>query len=293
MASELRFDVLEALGEREQAARLINDTIDEDPDAPWLLKTGSTSRVPSPADRSVRAQGMLVKDAFKDYRFDEAAELTEAMIHRAAKDPLKRLALPFGYLALGSAQLAAGHDSAAESSFQRFVEKASDHDAAERLIVKTRPEALLKGGRFSEATLAYEALVAEQGTPDAFAGLAMCYLRASEAERAAVALDRAVELGYDEDNSRFIRAQILADQERADEAVTLAREVASSRPPSDLQGTYTLAYVLATTLFPDAEAALRRHLELDPNDPDLPPLLARPAPDGSSWREYLESRPGP
>lgn len=291
MALELRFDVLEALGEKEQAASVINQTIDEDPGTPWLLKTGFTSRVPSPASHSLQAQGKLVNDAFKDYRFDEAAELTEAMITMVAKAPSKRMALHFGYLLLGSAQMAAGQDSAAEASFQRYVAKASDREAAERLIVKMRAESLLKGGRFSEATSAYEAFAAEQATADAFVGLAMCHMRAGKTDQAARELDRAVELGYDADKARFIRAQILADQGRADEAVTLAREAASSRPPSDLQGAYTLAYVLATTQHPDAEAALRRHMELDPNDPDLPPLLERPAPDGSTWRVYLDSEP--
>lgn len=237
------------------------------------------------------AQGKLVKDAFKDYRFDEAAELTEALITRAAMGPFKLMGRHFGYLLIGSAQMAAGQDSVAEASFQQFVAKASDQAAAKRLIARTRAEALLKGGRFSEATSAYEAFAVDQPTAEAFAGLAMCHMRVGKTDPAERELDRAVELGYGEDNARFIRAQILADRGRNEEAVTLAREAARSRPPSDLLGTYTLAYVLATTLHPDAEAALRRHMELDPNDPDLPPLLERPAPNGSTWREYLESAP--
>jgi tetratricopeptide (TPR) repeat protein len=292
MASELRFDVLEALGEQEQAARVINETIDEDPGTPWLLKTGTTSWVPSPASHSLWAQGKLVKDSLQGLP-DEAAELTEALITRAARGPFKLMGSHFGYLLIGSAQMAAGQDSAAEASFQQFVAKASDQAAAKRLIARTRAEALLKGGRFSEATSAYEAFAADQPTAEAFAGLAMCHMRVGKTDQAERELDRAVELGYGEDNARFIRAQVLADQGRNEEAVTLAREAARSRPPSDLLGTYTLGYVLATTLHPDAEAALRRHMELDPNDPDLPPLLERPAPNGSTWREYLGSAPAP
>lgn len=288
MASELRFDVLEALGEQEQAARVINETIDEDPGTPWLLKTGFTRRVPSPASRSLHAQGKLAADAYRDYRFGEAVELTEALINRATRGPLKRPARPLGYLVLGSAQIAAGQDSAAEASFRQFVDEASDRDSAERLVLRTRAESLLKGGRFAEATSAFEVYVAQQPTAEAFVGLAMCHMRLHETERAARELDRAVELGYDEHNARFIRAQILADQGRNEEAFTLAHEAARSRPPSDPLSAYTFAYVFATTLHPDAESALRRHMELVPNDPDLPPLLERPAPNGSTWREYLD-----
>lgn len=293
IASELRFDVLEALGEKEQAARVVDEAIEEDPRAPWLAKTGSTDPASSPGKRSVYGQGMLVKDAYRDYRFDEAADMTEAMIHRAARNPLMRPTLPFGYLALGSAQLAAGQDSAAEASFRQFVARSSDRDAAVRLMMKTRAEALLMGGRFQEAASTYEALVAEQGTTDVLAGLAMCHLRVGETERAARDLDRAVDLGYDADKARFLRAQILVDQGRSEEAVILAREAASSRPPLDPQRIYTLAYVLGTAQHPDAEAALRGYVELNPNDPDLASLLDRPAPDGRSWREYLESAPEP
>ena len=102
-----------------------------------------------------------------------------------------------------------------------------------------------------------------------------------------------MELGYDADKARLIRSQIVADLGRHDEAIDLAREAAGSYPPSDRQTTYTLAYVLATAQHPDAEAALRRYVEVLPHDPDLPHLLIRPAPDGRTWREYLALTAGP
>jgi len=294
LASEQRFDVLEALGENERARKILDDAIEEDPGAPWLLRATSKDQGEW-ADGSIVAQGMHVKEAFKGHRFAEAADTHEAVLRRIGRNPVARLALPLGHLILGTAQLAAGRDSAAEASFQQFVNRSTDRVAAERRVMNSRAQALLISRRLSEATSAYEAVVAGQSTPDGFAGLAMCRLRLGEVEQAARDLDRAEELGYDADKARFLRAQILVDQGRSEEAMTLAHEAARSRPSSDPQAVYTLAYVLATAHHPDAEATLRTYVMIDPNDPDLGPLLDRPAPNGRTWREYLESppRPGP
>lgn len=290
LASEQRFDVLEALGEHERAKRILDDAIEEDPGAPWLLRATSKDQGEL-TDGAIVAQGMHVKEAFKGHRFAEAADTHEAVLRRIARNPVARLALPLGHLVLGSAQLSAGRDSAAEASFQEFVKRSSDQDAAEKRVMKARAEALLRSGRISEAAPVYEALVAEEGTADAYAGLAMCLVRLGEVERAARDLDRAEALGFDGDRARFLRAQILVDQGRSEEAVTLAHEAARSRPSSDPQAAYTLAYVLATAQHPDAEATLRTYVTIDPNDPDLDPLLDRPAPNGRTWREHLESSP--
>jgi tetratricopeptide (TPR) repeat protein len=293
MASQVRFVALEALGEKERAARILDETIEEDPAAPWLLATDPKLVKAPSVKRSLVAQGMDVKEALKEHRFDDAAGMTEVLIRRAGRNPSVRPALPNVYMILGSAQLAAGQDEAADASFRLFVDLSRDRDAAQKRMKLVRAEAVLLGGRISQATAAFEALVDEQGTPEAFAGLAMCRVRQGDADLAARDLDRAIELGYDDQKARFLRAQILVDQGRLTEAVALAREVASSRPSSDLQAVYTLAYVLATAQQPDAEAALRRYVAADPNDPDLAPLLQRPAPDGSTWREFLEAPPSP
>jgi predicted Zn-dependent protease len=293
MASQVRFVALEALGEKERAARILDETIEEDPAAPWLLATDPKLVKAPSVKRSLVARGMDVKEALKEHRFDDAADMTEVLIRRAGRNPSVRPALPNVYMILGSAQLAAGRDEAADASFRLFVDLSRDRDAAQKRMKLVRAEAVLLGGRISEATAAFEALVDEQGTPEAFAGLAMCRVRQGDADLAARDLDRAIDLGYDDQKARFLRAQILVDQGRLTEAVTLARDVASTRPSSDLQAVYTLAYVLATAQHPDAEAALRRYVAADPNDPDLAPLLQRPAPDGSTWREFLGAPPSP
>jgi hypothetical protein len=107
------------------------------------------------------------------------------------------------------------------------------------------------------------------------------------------ALDTAEEAGYPPGKARFLRCQILVDLGEMSEADRLAREAASERPASDPETVYTLAYVAATAHLPDADATLRRYVELLPNDPDLGPLLERLAPDGRTWRERLEVAPRP
>lgn len=290
MAWESKFEALKALGQAERAQAVLEEAINEDPAAPWLLIAAPMDPRLTPRTRSVYARGKPIRDAFMDHRFGEAADMMEALIPRAARNPMARVALPLGYLFLGSAQLAAGRDSVAEASFRAFVERSLDRDAAERRVMEARAGALLSGGRYSEAASVYEALVDETGMPSAYSGLAMCRVRLGEADAAARDLDRAEELGFDRDRARFVRAQILVDQRRSAEAVTLAYEAAGTRPPSDPEAAYTLAYVLATAQHPDAEATLRSYVAMQPDDPDLSPLLDRSAPNGSTWREYLESR---
>jgi tetratricopeptide (TPR) repeat protein len=294
MASDLRFRTLKAIGDEDRAEWVLRDTVAKDPTAPWLAIASSERASPTGTlPRDPRVLALLVQDALEDRRFEEAADIAERLVSRIAANPLDRWVLPYAYQTLGTAQLAAGRDSAADASFRESVRRAPDRGAAEKRVMSARAGALLVAGRLAEAAPAYEALVADQGTADAFAGLAMCRIRQGEVERAAHDLDRADALGYASEKARFLRAQILVDQGRPAEAVALARDAAGARASSDPLAAYTLAYVLATAQHPDAEAALRRYVELQPNDPDLPRLLDRPAPRAMTWRGVLEVAPRP
>jgi tetratricopeptide (TPR) repeat protein len=290
LATGLRFASLQALGRSEEAQAVVERTIEEDPAAPWLSMAAPTdpritARKPSSVVRAENA-----RDAFSDRRFGEAADSLEAVLRGAATNPMSAaMFAPQGYLVLASTQLAAGQDAAAEASFREFVRRSLDRDAAERRVPEARAAGFLMGARVAEATAVYEALANERGTPDVFAGLAMCRIRQGQADLAARALDRAEELGFDAAKARFLRAQILVDQGSREEAVELAREAAVAHPKPDPQAMYTLAYVLATAQHPDAETALRTYVASEPNDPDLGPLLDRSASDGRAWREHLES----
>jgi tetratricopeptide (TPR) repeat protein len=293
MASGLRYTTLKALGEEERAAWFLRDAMMEDPRAPWVLTATSTD--PGTSERQTKnpqALATLIQDAVKNHRFEEAVEMHERFLRRMARDPGARPVLGHAYALHATYQLAAHRDAAAEVSFQEFLKRSPDPDRAENRVMKGRADGFLLGGRISEASSAYEALATE-GKREAYFGLAMCRLRQGQAERAERDLDRAEELGYPKEKARFVRAQILADLGRDMEAVTLAREAASERPSSDPSAVYTLAYVLATAQQPDAEAALRKYVELYPNDPDLGRLLDRPVPSGGTWRERLKAPPRP
>lgn len=160
-------------------------------------------------------------------------------------------------------------------------------------MLASRAGALLASGRLDEAARSYEQLTGGEAAAEAFVGLAMCSVHQGEAERAAGMLDRAQELGYPSATARFLRAQILVDLGRVAEADRLAHEAAEERPPSDPEALYTLAHVGATAHLPYGEETLRRYVELQMNDPDLPALLERPAPGGATWRDRISvaSRP--
>lgn len=235
----------------------------------------------------LQAKGAYVKTAFKDHRFGDVADATEELISRASRSARRSEAMAPAYLLLATAQLAAGRDEAAEASFKAFLDRSSDQDAARKRVMLVRADAHLIAGRFSEAAPLYEAAAAEQEIPETFAGLAMCRIREGDVESAVRNLDRAVELGFDDQKAKSIRAQILADQGRTDEALVLARDATSADQPT-ADAAYTLVYALVAAQHPDAEAALRAYAESNSNDPDLPALLDRQAPDGATWREHLE-----
>jgi tetratricopeptide (TPR) repeat protein len=238
----------------------------------------------------MQAKGEVVKKAFRDHRFGDFVDATEDLISRASPSARASERMSKAYLLLATAQLAAGRDEAAEASFKEFLDRSSDQDAARKLIALARADALLIAGRFPDAAPLYEAAVAEHETPEAFAGLAMCRIRLGEARLAARDLDRAVGLGFDAERAKTIRAQILADYGRTDEALELAREATSADEPTD-DAAYTLVYVLVAARHPEAEARVREYVASKPNDPDLPALLARPAPNGGTWRDQLDRTP--
>lgn len=292
MASGLRYTTLKAQGDEERAAWLLRDAMTKDPRAPWVL--AATSIDPDASGRqtkNLQALATVIQAAVKDHRFEEAVEMHERFLRRMARNPGARPVLGHAYLRLATYQVAAHRDSAAEVSFQKFLKRSSNRAVAENQVMEARAAGFLLGGRVAEASSAYEA-VATEGRPEGYFGLAMCRVRQGQAERAERDLDTAEELGYPKE-VRFVRAQILADVGKDMEAVTLAREAASERPSSDPTAAYTLAYVLATARRPDAEAELRRYVELCPNDPDLGRLLDRPAPGSGTWRERLEAPPRP
>jgi len=204
--------------------------------------------------------------------------------------------LPEAYLVHGGTLLAARRDDEAEAAFQEFRERSSDRSAAEQQVSKIRAETLLYAGRTSEAASAYETLVASREGPGSYVGLAMCRVRLGDPQGASDALDRAEALGFDPDKALPVRAQIMVDRGLGAEAEELALRAAGGDPAtSDPGSLYTLAYVRATSAhLAEAEETLRRYVELQPHDPDLAPLLERPAPDGRTWRERLEvARPDP
>ena len=239
----------------------------------------------------LQARGEVVKKALRDHRFGDFADAIEDLISIASPSARASEEMLKAYLLLATAQLAAGRDEAAEASFKEFLDRSSDQAAARNRIALARADALLMGGRFPEAAPLYEAAAAEHETPEAFAGLAMCRIRQGEAASAARDLDRAVELGFDPDRARPVRAQIRADPGRTDEALELAREATNGDDPKT-EAAYTLVYVLVAAQHPGAEAAVREYVAAHPNDPDLPALLARPAPGGGTWHDLLDRASG-
>lgn len=302
-ASELRYRSLKGIGENDRADWFLRDAAADDPGAPWL---GEFSSEVSKADtrqpweskherrerwspRDARAIAVLAQEAVRERRFEDAAELHERFLKRVAKDPTARLILPEMYLAHGAALLAASRDEEAEVAFQEYRARSSDPSAAGRQVIKIRAETLLYVGRIAEALSAYKTLVASREGPGALAGVAMCRLRLGDPQGASDAMDRAEVLGLDPDKARPVRAQIMADQGLGAEADELAlRAAGGDHATTDPAALYTLAYVRATGNLPGAEETLRRYVELQPNDPDLIPLLERPAPGGRPWRELIE-----
>ena len=312
IAAHVRYDALRGLGENERAEWFLRDQAAIDPTAPWLAfsrwetaTTGGDVEAAGAALADVRALfakhpkdeavlAALAQDAFTGHRYADAADLLERLVRRLDRPGARRLTRFELYLLLGMAQVAVGRDAAADGSFRTFVERSSDPADAERRVLGTRAGAYLVAGRLDEATRAYEQqLVADGESADAHVGLAMCVLRRGDSVRAARLLDRAEELGYPPEKGHLLRAQILVDLGEVAQADRLTREVAEGRSESDPELVYTVAYVRATAHLPDADATLRRYVELQPNDPDLPALLDRPAPEGGTWRERLALAPRP
>jgi tetratricopeptide (TPR) repeat protein len=309
-AAELKYEALRSLGEETRAEWFLRDAAEADPSAPWLatsrlkaaLSEGdATAAGSAAADVSVmlrkRPQDpallvILAQEALANHRFAEAADLLERLIARLDR-PTRHPSVQDLYLALGVARQAAGRDTAAEQAFREVVERSSEREIAERKVMFSRAAGLLFVRRLDEAAAVYEALATDDEVGDAFAGLAMCRVRLGNPEGAGDALDRAETLGFDSSKARPVRAQILVDQGRGAEAEQLALDAAGDAATNDPGALYTLAYVRATAHLPDAEGTLRRYVDLQPNDPDLGPLLDRPAPGGLTWEERLKVAPRP
>jgi tetratricopeptide (TPR) repeat protein len=310
IAAHVRYDALRALGQSEKAEWFLRDQSSEDPTAPWIV-TSRLSAAKSDGDldaadsaladvrtaferqpKNENVLAALAQEALAGHRFAEAADLLERLLERLDRPGERRLTMMDAYLLLGMAQLAAGRDAAADQTFRHYAKRSSDPVIAEWKVATTRAGALMASLRLDEAATVYGKLTEGPEPALAFVGLAMCRIRQGEPEHAKQALDTAEETGYPSEKARFLRSQILVDLGEVSEAERLAREAANEHPPSDPETVYTLAYVAATGHLPDAEAILRRYVELVPNDPDLGPLLERRAPDGRTWRERLEVAPG-
>ncbi len=307
IAAQVRYDALRGLGENERAEWFLRDQAAIDPTAPWLAfsrwETATTDGdveaagaaladaralfAKHPKDEAVLA--VLAQDAFTGHRYADAADLLERLVHGLDRPGARRLTRFELYLLLGMAQVAVGRDAASDESFRRFVERSSDPADAERQVRGARAGAYLVAGRLDEATRAYEQLIADAESADALVGLAMCRVRLGDPQGASDDLDRAEALGFDPDKALPLRAQITVDRGQGAEAEELALRAAGGDPTTNDPGSlYTLAYVRATAHLPGAEETLRRYAELQPNDPDLAPLLDRPAPGGGTWRERIE-----
>jgi len=311
IAAHVRYEVLRALGEHERAEWFLRDQAAIDPTASWLaFSRWETATAGGDAEATAAALGdlrarfgktpkdeavlaALAQDAFTGRRYADAADLLERLVRSLDRPGARRLTRFELYLLLGVAQVAAGRDTAGEESFRAFVDRSSEPEDAERRVLGARAGAYLVTGRLDEATRDYGQLAAEGESADAHVGLAMCVLRRGDPARAACLLDRAEELGNPPEKGRLLRAQILVDLGQVEAADRLTREAAVGRSGSDPELAYTLAYVRATAHLPDADATLRRYVELQPNDPDLPALLDRSAPGGGQWRERLEVDPRP
>lgn len=305
LAAHVRYDTLKALGEDDRAEWFRRDERAKDPTAPWLATSewlsayqeGDSDRAAAaltgvwsalarhPKDEVALA--VLAQDAFTAHRYSQGADLLEQLIHRLDRPGSRRLSWPDAYLFLGTARLASGDDAAAEDAFRAFVKTSPKPEDAEIRVRQAKPDALLVGGRPTEASVMYERLTTGEDSAAAYAGLANCSIRLGEPQRAAQQLDRAEDLGYVSRDAKLLRAQILVDLGEVADADRLAHEEAAARPPSDPGALYTLAYVGVIGELPYAEEALRRYIELRIEDPDLPPLLDRPAPDGRTWRDRI------
>ncbi len=109
------------------------------------------------------------------------------------------------------------------------------------------------------------------------------------------AFNRAEEMGSKSPGYRSLRACVLSDLGRAQEAEALAEE--SFRDAGSSQNTriaaYSLAYVRCHDRLEGASASLRRYIEIRPPsfanlDEDLDALLDLPVDDSTTYRQLLE-----
>jgi putative thioredoxin len=151
-----------------------------------------------------------------------------------------------------------------ESQIRAFVQQLTGdeagHDHAEEVL--TTAEELLAAGDIGGAAQAYgHVLQDEPGHPKAVAGLARCYLKTGDVERARKTLGLVRPDGAGDEAIRTVDAELkLREQAQSVGSDTLAIMSRVERDPNDHQARYDLA--LAFDAKGDREGAIRELLEI-------------------------------
>jgi tetratricopeptide (TPR) repeat protein len=310
-ADELRYEGLRATERQAEAGWFLNDVVDRDPRAPWLVgarvssarASGERSHLEAAVEqarsvatadpKNIQAAWAVLRVATEQNRFAEGAEMLEQIVRQTERNARKnRMGHPPGFyhllVALGTLHVASGSEERAEDAFGTALSRAPDQQAAAQEIVRARAGALFSARRFAEAATAYEGILAEAPDARLFLALAECRHREGDPEAASDALARARDLDPEIQGGRLLEARLLSDAGDVRQAERIALEEAGDEDTTDPLSLYTIAYIRATGHLAGAEATLRRYVDLQPHDQDLGPLLDKPAPGGGSWRERLE-----
>lgn len=294
----------------EEADRLFAEASERDPSAPWIVaarlrrarEKGDTDAVRAavePARRIVAIDKRHFDVSRELYitvaamgRFDEASGILELMLASgtlASRAPWLFPGRSRWLVILGWARQSAGDEAGAEGAFVEAVRLAADRQAVERLVMVGRARGLFNAGRYADATLALERVLAT--TPDPVDRLALgeCRRRAGRIDDAFALLREARGEGAEPTETDLLEARLLADVGRGAEAEAIALRGAGGEDVFDPVALGVLAYVRATSASPKAEASVYRWATRYPwlaeRDDEL---LDRRAPDGRTWRDHLD-----
>jgi tetratricopeptide (TPR) repeat protein len=314
-ADEIRYRSLLGLGKTMEADWCLNEVVDTDPGAPWLVevlaegarRSGDPRRVDAALDHARRfvethpgdlyAGHALLTSALERGAFAEAAAALDEMVpkieakvrgaravYRSDLSELRSLE--------GMVRLASGDEEGAEKAFAAALER--DHgEVAIARVAKARADGLFNAHRFEEAADAYEQILSSADDGNALLALIECRRQLGTGGGVAPDLQGARSMGGDEKWAGLLEARLLADEGKGRDAERVALEAAGSDEPVDLTALYTLGYVRATNDLPGAEQTLRRWVVLFPERDDLDDVLDAPVLGGGTWRERISVEPRP